>query len=151
MGSIVIRWAMLGLLFLPGRYGRTKQRTRQIEPVELSRRVDETVQDVIDLCRVLALDDRGEGADQARAIIDDAFGRAVAADALSAGCRAAGRAARAGRRASAGNALLEQAQGWIGGDAPNALEGLDGLHVAPALALIADRGVPRADHGALGG
>ena len=131
----------------PGGFAGAQQRAGQVEAVELPDRVGDAVQDLFDLVRIVAVDHRGEGSHQAGAVIQHAFRRAVAADALGAGLRAERAAAVARGRAVARDALLQQAQLRVDAlDILDAHEFLDRLHIARAWAVIADGRAAGADH-----
>ena len=71
------------LSFLRGLAG-AQQGASQVEPIELPGGIHQAVQNFINFIRLVAVNDRGEGGDQACAIIHHTFGRTVATDALRA-------------------------------------------------------------------
>ena len=113
----------------PGHPRATEQRTGQAEPIELPDRVRQAVEDPVDLPGLGRVDDRCERGHQPRPEVDDAIGRAVAADARRTGERALRGAPAPGRRTVARQPLLEQAQARV--DRRHVLDPLE-----PAIRLI---------------
>ncbi len=139
-------------LRLHDRAAAPEERAGEAEAVDLADRVRDPVEDPVDVIGLVRLDDRGEGGHQPGPVVDDAVGRAVAADALGAGGRAQGPAAVAGGRSVAGDPLLEQAQRRVeAGHLLDADELRDLLDVAGPGALVADGGDAGAHDAALRG
>ena len=79
-------------------FAGAQQGASQVEPIELPGRIHQAIQNLVNFFRLIAVDDRGEGGDQAGAIVHHTFGRTVAADALRAGRSGSGHCSRCGWR-----------------------------------------------------
>ncbi len=131
--------------------GAVEQAVRQAEAVEGAGGIDDACQDRANLGFVLAVDHRGNGAQHAGALVDDALRRAVAAHTGHVGGGTARLAAAAGGQAGTQDALFEQAVGGVGLEGGHTLKAPDALLGAHPLALVAHGARPRPQHCPVGG
>src|SRR5690606_2726146 len=122
---------------------------RHSEPVGVSCYVLYARKDLFDLLGLLAVDDRGNGAEDLGALVDDVGHRSVAAAARHVAVRAADAASRPGSRAGADDPLLHEALLRVLDDLPRAVELLHLLLFLLPLAVVADGPLRRPDHASL--